>query len=169
LFDPGEEVLDAMALAIPLAVKRQAAPSIGFGRDAGVAVLVGEHLVELIAIVGFVRDDHHVAEVNEKRWGDLQFIDLPCGQHKADGSACSVDHGVELGVQATLGAPDGVCILATFRVGPVLMYLNEGSVDRSKDARSRLSKDSEDCFSDAQMRPPSPARVDAAPATKSRG
>ena len=139
-FDAAEEVFDLMATAIVAAMKPgrlAAAPS---GRNAAERVLPSQPSPEGVGVEAFIGHATMATQGGRQRCHRVQIMPGTGGQTKAHRSAVSIHRRRQLGVQSALGKADGLCGLATLRVGPVLVQLY---VRRCRRGRRRNEKPSQ--------------------------
>ena len=137
-----------MSLAISALAVGASFLTVGTGRDTRRDSMLREPLTELIAVITFV-GDHHFG-------GNLRSDDLCVGdigvitgaQQQTDRVPRLIDHRVNFGVHATLGAAHGLRSLPATRIARTAMQLNVcgidkplGTLERQLDLDKELSED----------------------------
>jgi len=107
VLDPVEEALDEIALPIEdLAVVPWRAPASG-RRNAGPDAAFAQEVAEPVGVVGLVGDEAAVGRNDVDQGGNGgEIVRLPRCQSQPDRQPAAIDHGVDLGGQATARAPD---------------------------------------------------------------
>ena len=104
---PAEHALDAVALAVGIAIVRDRRPSAGGGRDDCLGAPLGEHEAEGVGIICLV--GHQARDwtgLGKQGSGQCAVVDVPRRQQEHARAALFVGQGVDLGRAPAARAPD---------------------------------------------------------------
>jgi len=71
---------------------------------------------------------------------------VPGSEHCGHKSALTFHHGAKLGVEPSLGAPDGLSLLSSGGIAAELVELDVGAVDKTQASRRLTRKQAEYCL-----------------------
>ena len=107
VFQPSEHTLDEVALLVAVGIVGNRQLSVLASWDARLDATVAECFPEPVAVIASVGDqDVGVGQGGQHGRGSAVVADLAFGEQQDQGPALAVADGVQLGVQAALGASD---------------------------------------------------------------
>jgi hypothetical protein len=162
-FEPLEEVLHAVALAVSALGVMQLHVPRRFWRDAGNRAKLIEKSAEGVCIVSFVRNDKATGDFAKQGRGDPNISCLSRAESYRDGSAPIVHQRVDLGIESPLCSPHLLGMLAAGGIGPMRVDFDMTGIEKTKPSR-RLCLDAlEQLLPEATLGPASIVLIDRIP------
>ena len=163
VFDAFKEVLHDMPLSIGRLAIGAGMLAVGARRDARFDAALLEPLAEAIAVVTFVCHEHGGGDFLGQglRMGDVGFIAR--AQEQPHGLGRFIDHRVNLGVHATLGAAHGLGSLTATGIAGAAMHFDVRGVQEAPGTGQRQLDPGKEPCPDPLACPSAVILVDAVP------
>ena len=175
VFDAFKEVLHDMPLSIGTLAISAGMPAVGARRNARLDAMVQEPLAEAVAVVTLVSDEHGGGDFLRQGWCMANIGFIAGAQEQPHGLTRFIDHRVDLGIHAALGAAHGLRSLTATGIARAAMHFDMRGVQKAPRTHQRqfdpgkeLRKDSLACPSAVILADAVPSRlgsIDSPPLT----
>lgn len=139
-------------------------------RNAYTQTVMSQLCSKCIAVVPFVRHGNRAAQLRRPGafGGDAYIGSLSSRQAHLHRPSASIHPSRELGIESTLGASDGLILLATRGVAGVLMHFDVAGVQETQQALGLSCQPFQNPRPQTALTPSTPARVNRTPRTIKR-
>lgn len=163
VFDSLKEVLDDMPFAITTLAVGASLLAVGTRWDARGDAALGEPLAELIAVITFVGDQDLGGNFRHHGFGVGDIRLMTGAEQEADRLSEPIDHRVNFGVHATLGAAHRLRSLSATRIARAAMQLYVSGIQKPLGTFERQLDLAKELGEDSLARPSSVILIDAVP------